>query len=222
MNENQYELVKRVSDKCGEIIQSRHLNSVVEVAVDCRMVVRKDGDVEFDNTPLDMSGADLHGRFFVADLGPWKGANFRGANLSNSTWVATGLQGTNFEGADLTNSVMLCPGLSGACFRSANLAGSKISGYDTASFPLTDKTMPMAPVDFTGANLTGVRLYCGLTSTPFILTDAIVVGMEAFADMPGAPTNALDAAMRHPFREAQTKALKEFSKALSKTSNASK
>jgi hypothetical protein len=97
--------------------------------------------------PLDLSGADFTaGTFAGVGEGLFKGANFKGAVLDRTRWIASEAKHADFSGASLKDSftaVFMCEGSS---FRGADLSGSTIRLI--AENP---------PVDFTEANLSGVQ-----------------------------------------------------------------
>lgn len=158
MNEQHYEAVKQVLDKCEPILESVNQREGPSVALaetalkaaECWKRAFPEGWA--DSNRLDLEEANLsEGLFamFPYRGHPLTGANFRRAQLDGTRWVRVILDGCDFSGANLGNSHFVMADFRNSVFAGADFTGANVL-FRTPEGP--------APVDFSNAIFTNATL----------------------------------------------------------------
>lgn len=149
-----YRLIRREGERGAEIIrelarQGKTGKAMLLVVIQAGAGLGLWKDYQAPESPLNLQGADLSNCAFIHFGSRFKGADLRGANLSNTFWFGGQFTKTNFAKATLQSSEMLGVGLDGADFSEANL--TRVSwNYDARD----------EGVDFRRANLESASLRC--------------------------------------------------------------
>ena len=126
-------------------------------------------------TWTNFTGATLCGATFVLSSCMWAnfaGANLCGANLCNSDFLFANFSGAHLPGANLSWTTLSSANLSNAKLEIANLSGANLTRANLSEARLNDADLSYATListDFTGADLSGCRIYG--TSTWDLLID---------------------------------------------------